>query len=223
MPHHKNLIIVACHSVYRGKEYEDIYSDDSWYLKDFQKDEPKFYIEHILTGIKLADKDSLSVLIFSGGYTNPSSPGRSEAMSYYEIAESQEWLDKCSKRVFLEEYARDSFENLLFGVCRYYELAEELPEKTTVVSWKFKKARFYFHWNTLSINNYKFEYFGVNNPEDLNAAMEGERKAIAEFKISPYGIKNNLRRKKQLRNPFNRKFNYDCPIFSYTLNLLKSV
>ncbi|MBN1634065.1 MAG: hypothetical protein JW917_07870 [Ignavibacteria bacterium] len=223
MPGQKNLVIVACHSIYKGKEYEDIYSDDSWYLKDFQKDEPKFYIEHILTGIKLANNDSSSVLIFSGGFTNPAVPFRSEAMSYYELAESQGWLDKIIGRLFLEEYARDSFENLLFGLCKFYELAGKLPEKTTMVSWKFKKARFNFHWNTLSINNYKFEFYGVNNPEDLSAAIEGEKKAIAEFKISPYGIKNNLKRKKQIRNPFNRKFKYDCPIFTYTLNLLKSV
>ncbi len=223
MPEIKNLIIVACHSIYKGKKYEDIYSDDSWYLKDFQKDEPRFYAEHIYTGIKFAEKDPFSVLIFSGGYTNPSAPDRSEAMSYLEIAEYQEWPDKCSNRVFLEEYARDSFENLLFGLCKFYELAGRLPEKTTMVSWKFKKSRFRFHWDTLSINNFKFEYCGVNNPDDLTAALEGEKKAISEYKISPYGIKGNLRRKKQMRNPFNRKFSYDCPIFSYTLNLLKSV
>lgn len=223
MSEQKNLVIIAGHSIYKGKEYEDIYSDNSWYLKDFQKDEAKYYIEHILTGINLVNKDLSSLLIISGGFTNPAVPFRSEAMSYYELAESQDWFDKITGRIFLEEYARDSFENLLFGLCRFYELTGRLPEKTTMVSWKFKKARFRFHWDTLSINNYKFEYCGVNNPEDLTSALDGEKKALAEFKISPYGIKNNLRRKKQLRNPFNRKFNYDCPIFSYTLNLLKSV
>ena len=223
MTDEKNLIIVACHSIYKGGECEDIYTDGCWYLKDFQMGEPMFYVEHILEGIKLVKKDPSSVLIFSGGFTNPEVPFRSEAISYYELAESQDWLENIKDRLFLEEYARDSFENLLFGLCRFHELGGRLPDKTTMVSWKFKKSRFKFHWDTLSINNYKFEYFGVNNPEDLTAAIEGEKKALAEFKISPYGIKNNLRRKKQIRNPFNRKFKYDCPIFSYTLNLLKSV
>jgi len=223
MPEFKNLVIVACHSIYKGKEYEDIYSDKSWLLKDFQKGEPMYYIEHILTGIKLVNKDPSSILIFSGGYTHSTFPEKNEAKSYCELAETQQWCDKCQGRLFTEEYARDSFENLLFGICRFYQINGYIPEKTTMVSWKFKKTRFRFHWDTLSLSNYRFDYNGVNNPDDIHSATDGEKETLNEFKIDPYGLKENLRLKKKLRNPFDRKFEYDCPVFSYTLNLLKSI
>jgi len=49
-------------------------------------------------------------------------------------------------RTFL---ARDSFENLLFGVCRFRERAGHYPDTVTVVSWGFKAARFDLHRETL--------------------------------------------------------------------------
>jgi hypothetical protein len=44
--------------------------------------------------------------------------------------------------VATEEHARDSFENLLFSICRFYELTGNYPESITVVGFEFKKERF---------------------------------------------------------------------------------
>lgn len=42
----------------------------------------------------------------------------------------------------LQEHARDSFENLLFSLCRFHELTGSYPEHLTMVSYDFKRARF---------------------------------------------------------------------------------
>lgn len=62
-----NLIIVAGHSVYVGKNLNDVFDDTNWFLYPFQKGEPKLYIEHIKTGCDLAKSDKYSLLIFTGG------------------------------------------------------------------------------------------------------------------------------------------------------------
>lgn len=41
-----------------------------------------------------------------------------------------------------ELYARDSWENLLFGVCRFKEMWGEYPREVKTVSYEFKRGRF---------------------------------------------------------------------------------
>ena len=44
----------------------------------------------------------------------------SEGLSYWVVAEAASWFGHIAvrNRTFTEEHARDSFENLLFGLCR---------------------------------------------------------------------------------------------------------
>ena len=67
---------------------------------------------------------------------------RSEALSYWEVAESEGWFGHpwARARAYLEEQARDSFENVLVSICRFKELSD--PTQTTVVSVDFKRRRF---------------------------------------------------------------------------------
>jgi len=46
------------------------------------------------------------------------------------------------ERVVSEEFARDSYENLLFSLCRFFEMTGRYPEKLTVVGFGFKEKRF---------------------------------------------------------------------------------
>jgi len=46
------------------------------------------------------------------------------------------------ERVISEEFARDSYENFLFSLCRFYEITERYPEKITVIGFGFKERRF---------------------------------------------------------------------------------
>jgi len=41
-----------------------------------------------------------------------------------------------------QEHARDSFENLLFSLCRFYEITGHYPLKITAVSYTLKQKRF---------------------------------------------------------------------------------
>ena len=46
------------------------------------------------------------------------------------------------ERVVSEEFARDSYENLLFSICRFHEVTGRYPDKITVVGFGFKTRRF---------------------------------------------------------------------------------
>ncbi|KAF2588923.1 hypothetical protein F2Q70_00040301 [Brassica cretica] len=67
-------------------------------------------------GVEAAEKDDESLLLFSGGEARKEAGPRSEAQSYWAVAESKRWFgkDDVRSRALTEEHARDSFENLLF-------------------------------------------------------------------------------------------------------------
>lgn len=46
------------------------------------------------------------------------------------------------ERVVSEEFARDSYENVLFSLCRFYEMTGRYPEKVTIIGFGFKERRF---------------------------------------------------------------------------------
>jgi len=199
------LIIVPCHASFKSDTYiplpEDIENDDYWALQPFQKGEPPFYLEHIREGVKLTDDESL--LVFSGGRTREES-GRiwSESKTYDEIAKTlPNYVDE---RAELEEYARDSFQNLDFSIRKFKHLFGHEPDMIYVIGWKFKEKRFQFHADTLQIRNASFKYVGVNNPrpEDLAGALIGEEKTLKSFMENPHGDEGVLLEKRLLRDPW---------------------
>lgn len=212
----ENLILVAGHAVYVGRDFQHPEDDQNWTLQAFQKGEPRFYIEHIRAGVNLAAEDSRSLLVFSGGQTRREAGPRTEAQSYWGLAEHFRWwsLLGVSERVTTEEFARDSFENVLFGVCRFKESTGRYPERVRVVSWAFKQARFDLHREALRFPESRFSFYGANQPDDLVGAQKGESKAIASFRNDPYGTgEEDLGKKRANRNPFNRWPPYfvNCP------------
>ncbi len=185
----RNLILVPAHAVFCGPLYSAATEDAQWVLQDFQKGEPPFYLEHIVRGVELASRDPQSLLIFSGGQTRLQAGPRSEALGYWLLAD--QWLHWKGTEVFLrattEEFARDSFENLLFAICRFMECTSEYPRTIKVVGWKFKEQRFQLHRQTLQLSASRFEYSGVNDPADLEAALQGEKMALSLFSADPFG------------------------------------
>ena len=132
-PNH--AIIVAGHAVLRLNQMSKAERDDAaWYLLSYQKDQgfPGIITSHIKKGIDLAKKDNNAVLFFSGGQTRKDVGPISEAASYYYLAEEKKWMGAINQRTYLEEYARDSFENLLFSICRFREVTGDYPSKVTV-------------------------------------------------------------------------------------------
>jgi hypothetical protein len=116
-------------------------------------------------------------------------------------------------RATTEEFARDSFENLLFGICRFYECTGKKPLGIKVVSWSFKEERFDLHREAIRYPRSAFEFVGVGNPRDLVTANEGERETLRRFQQDPFGAGPGLRQKRDERNPFRRTVPYrlSCP------------
>lgn len=221
----KNLIIVACHAVYLGHGSSDTERDECWALEPFQKGEPRYFIEHIKAGIDAAAIDEESLLIFSGGQTRAAAGRFSEAKGYWEVAEQLGlWQSHVRDRATTEEFARDSFENVLFGICRFHECTARWPIKVGVVSWKFKSLRFDMHRDAIRFPAESFRFIGVNNPENLEVAEASEfRAGIEPFARDPYGTnavedlsgenRIDLAEKRRSRNPFSRSPPYEtsCP------------
>ena len=209
----QNLILVAGHAIpYR---FDRLDSDDGWFLKHFQAGEGAFYVEHIRRGVELTAADPAALLVFAGGQTDRAAGPRSEAQGYWLAADHYGWFGSpgVRERAAMEEFSLDSFQNLLFGLCRFREIAGEYPGHVTAVGWSFKGPRFELHREALGLPANRFRYEGVNDPPSLadNEKFEVERRAI--FAQDPYGSGPEPTAKRAARNAFQRQHGYhkSCP------------
>lgn len=206
-------VIVAGHAVLLNPA--EPASDSSWSLLDFQHGEPPKYIEHVRRGVEIASADPDTILLFSGGQSRFAAGPRSEAQSYWQVAEYYDWFGypDVRGRCATEEFARDSFENLLFGICRFREIAGEYPEKVDLVSWGFKERRFHLHCQAICWRPDRFRYIQANNPDRLEQALEAEAANTARYVADPYSAGPHFRAKRDSRNPFRRQHGYftSCP------------
>ncbi|GAB4356109.1 MAG: hypothetical protein OHK0021_00370 [Bryobacter sp.] len=210
----RNLILVAGHAIVR--DFSRLTEDAGWFLLDFQRGEPTRYLGHIESAVRLAAADPDSLLIFSGGPTRLAAGPRTEALSYWLAAEHFGWWGhpEVAARAHCEDFARDSFENLLFGLCRFEELSGQAPAHVTFVSWEFKRQRFEdLHRAALHWPAERFTYVGANDPPDLAQALAAEAQARAKYAADPYSASPEFQAKKQARNPFRRQHGYQtsCP------------
>lgn len=146
-----DLIIVPCHGVCKKDCTSPVIAplDSSW-VGIFPGEGP-FYIEHAKVGVALAADNSRALLVFSGGQTREDAGRRSEAESYWEISDAAGWwgFSGVEQRAVKEEYARDSLENLLFGIALFKRETGQWPVKVTVVGWQFKEQRYNLHRQAL--------------------------------------------------------------------------
>ncbi|XP_077249833.1 uncharacterized protein C57A10.07 [Tasmannia lanceolata] len=224
----RNLVMVAGHSVYTSSSCGKVDQEDSWLLETYQKHQGQAstFLTHIKVGIETAAEDESALLLFSGGETRKDAGPRSEAQSYWAVAESKAWFGKKEGirwRALTEEHARDSFENLLFSICRFRELTGTYPHNITVVSYDFKEERFaHLHRSAIGFPETKFFYIGTPaSSTSKEAAIKGEESVSAQFQEDPYGCSGSLHRKRLKRDPFHRSIPYPngCPelngLFSY--------
>lgn len=116
------------------------------------------------------------------------------------------------ERVFAEEFARDSYENLLFSICRFHEITAAYPRHITVVGFGFKTRRFVdLHRRAIRFPAANFVYVGIDPPgADLGELerLEGVN-AVVHFEEDPYGCRSGvLVGKRAARNPFRRMHGY---------------
>ena len=134
-----HAVIVPGHAILT--DFSDPQAEDGWILLDFQRGETGCYVERVRRGVQLASEDSTSLLVFSGGQSRREAGPRSEAWSYFWIADRFGWLGKAevASRATTEEFARDSFENLLFGICRFKECVGQYPERVHLPAGHLKR------------------------------------------------------------------------------------
>ncbi|KAJ1032683.1 hypothetical protein NDA16_000705 [Ustilago loliicola] len=120
-------------------------------------------------------------------------------------------------RMTTENFALDSFENLLFSIARFREYTGHYPGRITVVGYGFKKARFEelhakaVRWNTqgfLRNGERTFQYVGIDDEltdSEISTQYMGEKiKAYNLFDKDMYGCHGRLREKRIERNPTRR-------------------
>ncbi|KAL1525585.1 hypothetical protein AB1Y20_020439 [Prymnesium parvum] len=221
--HARHLIVVAGHAVYMAPSHDAsrVRQEGSWYLESYQHGQLDTMLKHIERGVQLAAADNSSLLLFSGGETRRAAGPRSEAMSYWEAADALGWFGSLHvrDRAHLEVQARDSFENLLFAICRFHEISGAYPERITVVSFEFKRWRFEeLHRAAVRFPRRRFEYQGIDPPDLSPSVLVGEREHSARpFTYDPYGCRTaGLLDKRSDRNPFRRSVSYPlgCPELS---------
>ena len=251
--HARHLVVVAGHSVLMAGNLEDAETDENvWYLMDYQvgKGLPQAIVAHIRTGIEVASGDPEALLIFSGGETRGQTGPVNEGVSYFRVADALDlWSEggggqpnpnqnpnqrqqdgtasNVRARTTTEEFATDSFENLMFSICRFREITGRYPDKITMVSFTFKQRRFEeMHSHALRWPIDRFAYLGVDPPTstgfNLQESQRGEvENASRPFEADPYGCHTPvLQQKRKDRNPFSRTAPYPltCPDMSELLS-----
>lgn len=116
-------------------------------------------------------------------------------------------------RMTTENFALDSFENLLFSIARFREFTGRYPQRITIVGYGMKKARFdelhskAVRWPTKGYlrGQRKYLYVPFDDEGDNTAQYEGEKlKGYTLFERDMYGCHGKLREKRLERNPTRR-------------------
>lgn len=216
-----HLIIVPGHAIWTGTSPERRLDDDEWILEPYQRGGGRVsaFYNHIATGVELAKEDGSSLLVFSGGQTRRTST-TTEAESYLRLALASGLLSLTSTsateipvaaRATTEDYALDSFQNLLFSIARFHEYTGRYPERITVVGYEMKRRRFTeLHRAAFRWPIERFEYIGIDpDGERALQAQEGERvNGYMPYTLDTYGCHDTLIAKRRQRNPFVRYHSY---------------
>ncbi|CDK25765.1 unnamed protein product [Kuraishia capsulata CBS 1993] len=229
-----HLIMVPCHGIWDSKVYSSANPKpakageavNEWHLASFQiptKDNISF-IEHAKIAIDefKKDKDN-SVLVFSGGFTK-AGVEQSESRSYFELSRALGLLDTEDEHagVECEEYARDSYENVLFSLLKFRKTTGSFPTKYTIVGFEFKRHRFIEqHLKVLQFTNVNYLTYGPVFPDDYDYSgyssvqeaqdaffkdLEGseDRFAVQPFNEFRFGQGGSVLKKRLSRDPYSR-------------------
>ncbi|KAF5345270.1 hypothetical protein D9758_008499 [Tetrapyrgos nigripes] len=215
--HLDHLIVVPCHAVWLGGASEDRNLERLWLLEPYQQGSGrlKAFFQHILKAAQLALEDTRSLVIFSGGQTRPAAT-ITEGESYLQLALQADVFHISFSSVIRatsENYALDSFQNLLFSIARFHEYTGRYPQKITVVGYEMKRRRFTeLHREAIRWPTDRFFYIGIDpddGPEERANAMDGElQNGFIPYTKDLYGCHTQLVFKRLLRNPHLRFHSY---------------
>ncbi|KAM5533031.1 hypothetical protein V8D89_013299 [Ganoderma adspersum] len=221
-----HLIMVPGHAIWTGRSVDERMDEGAWVLESYQRGGGRIaaFFRHIAGGAQMAGEDDHSLLVFSGGQTRPSST-TTEAESYMRLAavsnllpttpgtlhNSQQSKSPLLLRATTEDYALDSYQNLLFSIARFHEYTGRWPSKITVVGYEMKRRRFTdLHRAALRWPADRFDYVGIDaEDEDAAAARQGElQNGYLPYTEDAYGCHGVLLAKRRARNLFLRHHPY---------------
>ncbi|KAH7912264.1 hypothetical protein BJ138DRAFT_808448 [Hygrophoropsis aurantiaca] len=224
-----HLIIVPGHAVWTGMLRSDIFDESKWILEPYQKGRGRIaaFYGHISRGVELALADDTALIVFSGGQTRSHST-TTEGESYLRLALTTDALQNSNTtvsrlsnsqdattpsptsftRATTENYALDSYQNILFSIARFHEFTGRYPDQITVVGYEMKRRRFMdLHRRALRFPEHRFHYVGIDpvGEENSAAAEEGEFKnGFTPYSVDSYGCHDYLLSKRRQRNIFAR-------------------
>ncbi|KAF9020463.1 hypothetical protein BDZ89DRAFT_1072207 [Hymenopellis radicata] len=174
-----HLVIVPGHSIWHGTDAQSRLDEQEWVLEPYQKGSGRVetFFQHIARG----------------GQTRASST-MTEAESYLRLALNANLFANAASTPFpratTENYALDSFQNLLFSI--------------TVVGYEMKRARFTdLHRVAIRWPEKAFHYIGID-PRQKQLAP----KRLYPYSKDLYGCHSDLLSKRRSRNPFARFHSY---------------
>ncbi|ORX34380.1 hypothetical protein BD324DRAFT_583273 [Kockovaella imperatae] len=227
-----HLILVPGHALWIGHDAVSVEDDEDWILEPIQKGgSVKTYIQHVREGVKQLKEDEKALLVFSGGATRPPpSPLLTESQTYLSLAQTLSLIPSTpfpphstasnhdplplNARTTTEEYALDSYENLLFALARFKEFTGRWPVKITVVGYGMKRRRFeQLHRAAIRFPLEHFDYVGIDDEGDTTEHYAGELQyGFGPFVHNPSGCHPPLSTKRLLRNPFIRYHPYHTSV-----------
>ena len=214
----RELVIVPGRAVYVGSNFILAKDDSNWVMDSDSgvlEGQAKTLTEHMETGMKEVANNPNAMLLFSGGKTCRSAGALSQASSYWHVCKALDWFGvdaEVRARVFTEEYARDSFENLFFSVNRFYELTQRFPEKITIVGSRERRQRFEkLHLEAIAYPEANFTYVETVALDEKKIETE-EANMLAAFQRDPYGCRGKLAENRLARDPFNDGIPYSTNV-----------
>lgn len=126
-----------------------------------------------------------------------------------------------STRVTTEEYALDSFDNLIYSIYRFKQMNYTWPQEITIVGFGFKKNRFLeLHAKAIDFPKECMNYICIDpSPKGYIINERNEyfqhlanmelKNAVSLFEKDWFATRDPLLTKKQSRNPFKRSNEYE--------------
>ena len=169
------LVMLAGHAIYQ---------DGQWH--GGHQNEDRLYETHLRDTFRIFADEGYQALVLSGGRSRPHlAPdiGNSEAKGMLEFAQGAGLTAGIGGEVLLEQYGRDSFENLLFSILCFHRRFGEWPSRVGAVSWKFKALRFYLIACGMKLAEGRFPTFITTDVPAGARAMRDSRAAACRCTV----------------------------------------
>lgn len=179
----RRLLIVPGHGVYWNGHWHGLPFEDPVLPRGHQG--AVMYERHVEEGLRaLQDDGRYDVVAFSGGRTrgtaSPEVANVSEAAGMQQFAIDAGLLrQNLAPALVLEEWARDSFENVFFSILAYYRSTGEWPGFVGVISLAPKALRFVAIGCGLALGADQFQFhcsggYGRRGARSPGGALAGE-------------------------------------------------